>query len=92
MLKLINKPLLVCQANSSGRVKIVLKDNSSIILAYWKAMKKVSVPNSKLSGLKIKPEAVTGTLHAHTYAWGDGSKATIVGPCLLNIKIIRELQ
>lgn len=70
-----------------GRVKIVLNDNSFIILETDE--KGIRSPE-EISRFKDKQVMVTGTLHAQTYAWGDGSQATIVGPCILNIQTIRQ--
>ena len=68
-----------------GRVKITLKDNHFVILETDKQGIRSKEEIEKYRG---KPVLVIGTLYPNMYAWGDGSQATIVGPCLTGIEFL----
>lgn len=70
-----------------GRVNLILEDSSYVMMDCDNA----GIRNQEeIEKWRDKNVVAIGLLKARCNAWGDGSQATIVGPCLVQIETILQ--
>jgi hypothetical protein len=72
-----------------GRMQLILRDGQSVMLEAGDRGIRDADEIERFSGRQVRVE---GLFDSHCLAWGDGSVATIAGPCLRNISRVEKLD